>query len=105
MLGRIRAIAVAGGLAASCAVTVAGSASAAEWPTGCSHSKIDGGATAICDSGGGQFRAVVTCNTLDGRTVTRVAPRWLRPGDGASFVFCPEFASGAIFSGVESQAG
>lgn len=83
----------------------AGRASAAGWPTDCTYNTIDLGATATCYSGGGQFRAVVTCTAVDGRTVPRVPPRWMRPGEGASFVFCPEFTVAAIHAGIESQSG
>lgn len=83
------------------------SASAANWPTGCTYKQYkkmnNVGTRASCSSGGGYYRAVVVCRGHDGQTVTRENPNWVRPGT-SSYVFCPS-ASYYQYSGINQKAG
>lgn len=64
---------------------------AAAWPEDCSYGKYSNGSSALCLSGGGQYRAVVICIPWNGgQLITREAPVWRDAGSGIrSIVYCP----------------
>ncbi|MFC4562439.1 hypothetical protein ACFO4E_11300 [Nocardiopsis mangrovi] len=71
-------------------------APAAAWPEDCWYELRGISAAAECESGSGQYKAVVLCDPWSGGPmITRHAPVWRNAGSGVtSYVYCPAQTDG-----------